>query len=193
MSNRMRLIMGRLLGLRRKRTPMTPGATQTVGPVVFDYQWFQTRYPHIAEWTSPGMAQGYFERAQTFLDNTGAGSAPPSPWCFVGSLATGGIVQDIPTRQVLFGLLVAHIAMLNSPMNGAASSGLIGRITSASEGSVSVSTDYPDQPPGAAWFNQTKYGAEFWNATARFRTGGLYFPGRNAGYNFFGGRGIPTW
>ena len=71
--------------------------------------------------------------------------------------------------------------MLNTPVDAASSGGsasgttagpspLVGRITSATEGSVSVSTQF-DVPPGSAqWFAQTLYGAEFWTATAAYRT-----------------------
>lgn len=120
-------------------------------PVTWDYTWWQARYAHLAEWTGPGVAQGYFELAQGYLDN-----GPRSP------------VVDTERRQVLFGLLVAHMAKLLSPINGEPASPLVGRITNATEGSVSVGVDMPTAP-GAEWYNQTAYGAMFWAMTARFR------------------------
>lgn len=142
---------------------MSDGATQTVGPVAWDYAWFQRRYPEISEWVSPDMGLGYFEMAESLLDNRDAGGT--RPYC---SALRGSPVTDIPTRQRLLGLLTAHIAALFAPLNGVASPTLVGRITSASEGSVSVGVDFPTDP-GAAWFGQTKYGAMFWQLTKRYR------------------------
>jgi hypothetical protein len=46
----------------------------------------------------------------------------------------------------------------------------VGRVTSASEGSVSVSFDYGTPTPGSgAWFQQSQYGAAFWQATSSLR------------------------
>jgi hypothetical protein len=83
-------------------------------------------------------------------------------------------------RAALLNMLVAHLAQLNLPAGGgdgsaggtnaAAPSPLVGRITNATEGSVSVQTQM-DLPLGSAqWFNQTPYGAQFWAATAAYRT-----------------------
>lgn len=140
-------------------TIVSPGAPQTESPVSYDHTWWSIRYPELAAWTSPGMAQGYFDLACLYLDNTGCSPA-----------------RDVPRRQLLLGLLTAHVAALNAPLNGAAPSGLVGRINSASEGSVTVAVDYP-QEPGAEWYAQTKYGAMYWAATAGLRMGGRYYPG----------------
>lgn len=57
----------------------------------------------------------------------------------------------------------------------------VGRTSSASEGSVSASFDYISPTPGSGpWFNQTPYGAAFWQATASLR-GMHYRPGPNPG------------
>ena len=51
---------------------------------------------------------------------------------------------------------------------GAPAPAIVGRISSASEGSVSVSSEYKDSgSPSEAFFTQTKYGAMFWQATAQ--------------------------
>lgn len=147
------------------------GATQIAGPVKFDYQWFQRRYPELSEWVSPDAGLGYFELATGLLDNRDGGG--DRPFC---SALRGSPVTDIPTRQRLLGLLTAHIASLFAPLNGVASPPLVGRIASASEGSVSVSTEFP-MDPGAAWFQQTKYGALFWQLTQRYRMM-RYYPAR---------------
>ena len=81
-------------------------------------------------------------------------------------------VRNLVNRLVLLNMLVAHIAKLNGPNNG----GLVGRISNASEGSVSVAVDF-NSPDTAAWLNQTQYGAQFYASTASLRTM-HYIPGR---------------
>jgi hypothetical protein len=49
-------------------------------------------------------------------------------------------------------------------------SSLVGRISSASEGSVSIATDYNIGGNSAQWYNQTPYGAEYWALTVRYRS-----------------------
>jgi hypothetical protein len=125
----------------------------TGGVVVFDYSAWALRYPELASSVTQPLAQQYFDEAQLYCDNT-----PCSP------------VQNLPQRAVLLNMLTAHIAALNAPFSGQASSPLVGRIGSATEGSVSVQTTL-DMPAGSAqWFAQTKYGLAFWQATAQFRT-----------------------
>ena len=136
------------------------GAVQTgTGvPVVWDYAWWQLRYPDLATWTGPGAAEGYFEIATMYLDNTAT-----------------SVVQDTGRRQILLGMLVAHIAQLNAPLNGQPPSTLVGRVASAAEGSVNVAVEYPPVP-NAEWFTQTKWGAMYWAATAIYRHA-RYYPG----------------
>jgi signal transduction histidine kinase len=54
--------------------------------------------------------------------------------------------------------------------NGAAASSLVGRINSATTGSVTVASENNYPPGSAQWWQTTKYGAMFWAATAGFRT-----------------------
>lgn len=119
---------------------------------VFVYADWSARYPELSAWTSPQLAAMYFLEAGLYLDNT-----PTSP------------VSDIPTRTMLLYMLVAHIASINSPLNGQASSPLVGRISNATEGSVSVHTEMESFPGSANWFNSSKYGAAFWQATLSYR------------------------
>lgn len=98
-------------------------------------------------------------------------------------------------------LLTSHIAWLNAPRDasgnpaatGAPASPIVGRINTASEGSVSVGADMGDAnagSPSQAWYMQTRYGAEYWAITAGMRTaqyvpGPLYVPGPvYPGYGF---------
>ncbi len=127
--------------------------------VTFNYVAWQQRYPELAPYVSSSLAQLYFNEAQLYCDNT-----------------TQSPVQDVPTLTMLLNMVTAHIAALNAPL-GAPSSPLVGRITNATEGSVTVATQN-DYPPGSAqWFQQTKYGAAFWAATVQYRSM-RYVPGR---------------
>ena len=124
----------------------------TSGIVAFEFQSWAFMFPELATSISPGQAAGYFARASLFVDNT-----PRSR------------IQDIPTRTSILYLATAHIAAMNANINGQAPTGLVGRISSASEGSVSVSTDL-QVPNSAAWWGQTRYGFEAWSAMAPYRT-----------------------
>lgn len=123
------------------------------GVVVFNYQRWAVRYPELSGSITENQAEVYFEEAQLYCDNTAC-----SP------------VTDLVQRGIFLGMITAHIAMLNAPINGQPASPLVGRISQATEGSVSVSAE-ADYPPGTAqWFMTTKYGAAFWTASQQFRT-----------------------
>lgn len=89
----------------------------------------------------------------------------------------GGPVTTAATQSNLLNLMVAHIAQLLYGVNGEAPSPLVGRISSATEGSVSVQTDWPSSAnANGAWYNQTTFGAMYWQATLPYRTF-RYMPG----------------
>lgn len=124
--------------------------------VSFNYNLWTTRYPEFAvagvngaPFISPQLAQMYFDEATTYQANNGAGP-----------------IADAAVQLRLLNMLTAHIAALNMP----GSSPLVGRIANASEGSVSVSTDNQYPPGTPQWYQQTKYGAAWWAATAQYRT-----------------------
>lgn len=134
------------------------------GPITFSYALWIARYPEFA-YVDPDVAQLYFGEACLYVDNTGQGP-----------------INDPATLTVVLNMATAHIAALYSAKQGDQynSSGsenaspLVGRISSASEGSVSVSTDYGDQGPTAAWWTQTKYGASVYQALMPFRMARYY-------------------
>lgn len=132
----------------------------TTGVVVFDPSAFNVRYPEFST-VSDDLLQAYFDEATLYLSNT-----------------DGSRVQDVEQRAPLLWMLTAHIALLNSGANGQGASPLVGRVNTATEGSVSVGTDMGVVPFTAAWFLQSRYGAAFWQATARYRTM-QYVPGRS--------------
>lgn len=129
------------------------------GIVVFDYAAWSVRYPALAANVNADQAQAYFDEAGLYLDNS-----PCSP------------VRDLTRRALLLGLLVAHLAALYLPSDQGGTGGLVGRVASATRGSVSVATDMGTQQERAAWFNQTQYGASFWTATRWLRQA-RYVPG----------------
>lgn len=81
-------------------------------------------------------------------------------------------VTDATQAGVLLNLIVAHLVDLNFPGGGSpAAQGLVGRVTSASEGSVSVTLDAGTIATASqAWWLQTPYGLSFWQLTGRYRT-----------------------
>lgn len=119
------------------------------GVVVFDSAAFVARYPEFSA-VSGGVLGMYFDEATIYLDNT------PS-----------SVVPDLGKRAVYLNMLTAHIAQING--NGKPS-GAVGRVSSAGEGSVSASMAYAAPTGSRAWFDQTPYGAAFWQATRSYRT-----------------------
>lgn len=126
--------------------------------VTFDPTAFKLRYPEFAALGNPLLA-AYFAEATLYLNN-----------------GDDSKVSDLTVRAILLNMLVAHLSMLNAGANGAAPSDLVGRVSQASEGSVSVTADMGATPGSAAWYMQTKYGAAFWQASLPFRTF-AYVPG----------------
>ena len=141
---------------------------------VFVYADWATLYPEFSNVTQP-QATSQFAMAGIFLRNDGT-----------------GLVADPVIQTQLMYLMTAHLCFLAyGDSTGAGGSQLVGRISGATQGSVSVQTDMPSNPSNA-WFNQSKYGAEFWQGTAAFRSGGRYRVGPGV-YNGRGvGQGIPV-
>lgn len=118
--------------------------------VVFVPADFKAAYPEFSA-VPDATLNGYFLRSQLFLANE---DCP---------------VQDEAKRLQLYWLLVAHIARLSGALNPGGVPGPVGRTSSATEGSVSVSLEF-NASMGASWFTQTGYGASFWAATAYLRS-----------------------
>lgn len=120
----------------------------------FDFARWQGRYPEFAAVTQE-QAEAYFAEATLYHRNDGSGQ-----------------VNDAGQQLALLNMLVAHVAALaRAQGGGSAEAGLVGRINSATEGSVSVTLDaLPAEGGVAAWLQQTPYGAAYWAATAPYRT-----------------------
>lgn len=118
---------------------------------VFDPVAFKAAFPQFASFTDEQLTWFFESVENTYVDNTESS-------CFT-----------LADRKKWFFLLVAHKAELQNRINSG-NSGLVGRISSATEGSVSISSDYT-MGSGAQeqWLKQTPYGAEYYAATASYR------------------------
>lgn len=120
---------------------------------VFDATAWRTLYPEFGA-VSDARAALFFQQAGLYLDNTDA-----SP------------IADVNRRLMLLYMLTAHIAALSGALEADGKpTGLVGRVTNAKEGSVSVSVNAGLEPGSAAWFGQTAYGYQFWAATRSSRS-----------------------
>lgn len=136
----------------------TLAPTPVHGVVVFSATEFRTLFPQFAGAVpSDAILGGYFVDATIIVNNSCA-----------------SVVDDANTRLRLLYLLVAHIAALApTSANGGPNSGAgaVGRVASASEGSVSISAEYAAEvSQSMAWFIQTQYGALFWQLTSPYRS-----------------------
>lgn len=137
------------------------------------------RYPEFAA-VSQDTATGYWNEATLYHANDGSGP-----------------VKTEVAQRTLLNMVTAHIAARysqsqGSPVPGAPqdANGLVGRINSASEGSVSVQTTMEYPPGSAQWWMTTKYGSDYWNATKAYRTMRYRAsPGRFVGSGIYAGRG----
>ena len=121
----------------------------------FDYSAWSAAYPEFSNITE-GRASVFWTEATLYHNNTGTGP-----------------VADAGQQEMILGLLTAHIAFLRvgtagNPSPG--SQGVAGRVSSASMGVVSVSTELQGVPGTAVWFGQSAYGLSYWQATSAYRT-----------------------
>lgn len=120
------------------------------GVVIFDADKFKQLYPAFASFSDVQLEM-WFTEATLLLNNTKC-----SP------------VKNLAERELLLFLLVAHMAALQSRIDSGNES--VGRVSSASEGSVSISLDYGASSNGEKWYVQTPYGAKYLKLTARYRS-----------------------
>ena len=109
--------------------------------VQFNYTTWIARYPQFAiPAITEGVAQSLFDEATLYCDNTPTSRIPCGP------------------RTPILNMVTAHLAQLNfgstlQPLNP-----LVGRITNATEGSVTVAVDMAIAGGGRI-FRQTQFGA----------------------------------
>jgi len=118
--------------------------------VVFDPVAFKARYPEFAAVANATLG-AYFTEAGLYLSN--ANNSP---------------VQNLTRRAILLNMLTAHVAYIGGALSADGMPRPVGRLSQAGEGSVSAAFEGP--PPGSAqWFQQSQYGAAFWQATSSLR------------------------
>lgn len=125
-----------------------------MGAVVgFDYAAWLNLFPEFS-YVSSAQALLYFNIATTAHRND-----------------INGPVDDAAKQLQFLNIVTAHIAALFAPKQpgGDPANPLVGRIASASEGSVSVSADFSGLGQSAAWWSQTRYGAMYWQLTKPYR------------------------
>ena len=154
--------------------------------VIFDDTWFTTwtaMFPAFGCLTET-QGQAYFNLATLYVENSTRNPA----WC-------AGILP-----QLLY-LVTAHVAWLLAPRDangnpapqGTPAAQIVGRINSATQGSVSVGTVLDGEPgsPSQAFYSQTEYGLMAWQAMAALRTYRYTVNPTNVG-NVFGQFGV-SW
>lgn len=119
------------------------------GVVVFDVEKFREAYPS-AKGTDTQLNNAFIKAGMLLRNDKHS------------------CVCNLAEREMLLFLLVAHMDMLQSNIDEGNSA--VGRASSASEGSVSVSIDYGTATNGEKWYTQTPYGAEYWALTSRYRS-----------------------
>lgn len=130
----------------------SPAPQPVRGIVQFAAVEFKTAYPAFAT-VADALLASDFDIATLFLNNS----------CC-------SVVKDANVRLKLLYMVTAHIAALLQGENGKPPSGVVGRVASATEGSVSASLAYASEMSmSEAYFSQTQYGAMFWQATAGYR------------------------
>ncbi len=121
--------------------------------VTFDPAAWRAQFPEFS-YLSDSQADAYFAMATGVQRNDG-----------------GGPISVASVQLSMLNVLTAHVAALFAPTKtGAAASSLVGRISDATEGSVSVSVQNDYAPGTAQWFQQTKYGSMWYVMSAPYRT-----------------------
>lgn len=135
-------------------------------PVVeFDFDTWIANFPIFANVT-PAQGQAWFNQAGLYFENA------PCNWVIGAgcTLANFTLLMYMATSHIAW-MLALRDANGNPSATGNPPTTLVGRISSATEGSVSVSSEWKDSgSPSEAWWLQTTYGAMFWQALAAYRT-----------------------
>jgi hypothetical protein len=126
---------------------------------VFTYALWAAIFPELSLYTNSAQATQYWTEATWLLDNTAC-----SP------------VQNVDQRTAILNLITAHICALRQPLGGQPSSPLVGRISEATEGSVTVKAEMIVAAGSAQFWAQTKYGVLAWQMLLPFRSA-RYYPG----------------
>lgn len=120
------------------------------GVVDLNIEKFKNSYPVFRDQSDSQIEMVFFE-ATIILNNT-----KQSP------------IRDLQRREFFIYLAMAHILTLAKQQSDG--NGAVGRLSSASEGSVSVSLDYGASTASSKWWEQTTFGAKYWQYTKQYRT-----------------------
>lgn len=127
--------------------------------VVLDIAKFRAMFPEFSNVTNAQLPF-LFDQATDYLNNSEC-----------------SLVEDAVKRERLLYLLMAHLAYMRyGDANGNGGTGLVGRLSSATEGSVSVSSDAGQVEFRYMWYTQSPYGMDYWQATKVYRMAN-YYPG----------------
>lgn len=124
--------------------------------VTFDPTAWRELYPQFTEnVVSDAQLNNIFTIAEQFIDNTETSPYPYDP-------------PGIVTRQVMLNLMVCHMATLQTWQIGQS-----GALSSASQGSVSVSFATPSM--NKEWFSSTPCGQTLWMMLKPYVVGGRIY------------------
>ena len=127
--------------------------------VVFNLDNFRALYPQFSN-VSDTLLPLIFTEAELLFDNT-----------------EYSCIQNVDRRELILYMVMAHILYLQyGDADGNGGSTLVGRVSSATEGSVSVSSSLDGLGNTSAYWSQSPYGLLFWQATKVCRMP-KYYPG----------------
>lgn len=131
----------------------------------------------------------------SLYDGPGVGPGNVIPGSVVIASQSGGTPGGVGTYTLVgsVGTVAPENMIVPGVPNVSPPLGIVGRINQAAEGDVSVSSEW-QAPPNAsqAYFVQTKYGAQYWTMTAKYRTA-QFLPAPPHAYNPLAGYGIGPW
>ena len=130
--------------------------------VKFDYAHFVATFPHLdlSSMTPEAIELNWAVAVEIVGDDDVNSFAPYAP--------ENGIFE----RRTLLYLALAHILQMSQDSLG----GINGRLSSISEGSVSVSiTPYTAKSSTAEYWLSTPEGAKYWLLTGKYRRGGRLY------------------
>jgi hypothetical protein len=178
----------------------------SAGPVAFNYANWTALFPELSGVSEAQATLYFYSFAVLYVDNSGRGPIN-DPNMLIGLLnLTTAHIAKIFSQQLNGVPTTAPVATPGGPIadaggdlsdaggplldgsipvvsNLSSPSPLVGRIATATEGTVTVNTEMPDQQPNAAWWNQTIYGAAAWQMMKPFRTFRYLPPTRRRVYN----------
>ncbi|HGK4602799.1 TPA: DUF4054 domain-containing protein [Yersinia enterocolitica] len=127
--------------------------------VVFDITKFRAMFPEFSN-VADDLLPFLFDQATDYLNNSDF-----------------SLVDNVIKRERLLYLLMAHLAYMRyGDVKGDGGSGMVGRLSSASEGSVSASSEAGVVEFRYMWYTQSPYGMDYWQATKVYRMAN-YYPG----------------